>query len=186
MEFNGRYFKMAYWIDEEDNLVLVRPDISDGENVTSFHAVDSLCDVGELGEEEFAYLLDAYSRFLWAKVDDRDWDHKESKEYKKKKCDHYYNDDDVNESIYVHDNHFYGIFRDGKETVLSFEWEAPMKDFVFSEKNYPNCVYKEKKVADVPSSDCAVSKPSASSTDVANSIHVAFITILVAVISALF
>ena len=177
VEFNGRYMKLVAK-DSEEYAMLLRPDIGKDGKMTGFGVEDGKCYVDELTMEDFEYVLDIYGNLFWQYVGDNDWDHKEEKKYKGKKCVHYYNDGG-DEGIYVYDDYIYVAQYDkGDYFELEYEWKAPMKDFVLSKKDNPKCYDEEKKVAEEPSEDyimCA-----------ASTMKVAFAAVFVALLAALF
>jgi len=181
IEMNGRYMKLEGKDgDEEKYMLLVRADIGNDDNVTIFEMdeEDDECYVEQIDLKELAYYENIYSNLLTLYVYDKDWDHKETKTYRKKKCDYYYDDDDEEGSIYVYDGRIFAVLAHEMESVIEYEDKAPMEDFVISKKNYPKCVEKDKKVAEVPSDDfvfCA-----------ASSVKVAIVAVVAAVFSALF
>jgi len=164
--------------DEEKYMALVRADIGNDDNVTIFEMEDDECYVEQIDLKVLAYYQNIYTTFITMYVNDKDWDHKETKTYRKKKCDHYYDDDDEEGSIYVYDGRIFAVVAHETEFVIEYEDKAPMEDFVMSKKNYPKCVEKDKRVAEVPSDDyvfCA-----------ASSVKVAIVAIVAALFSALF
>jgi len=180
VEFNGRYFKLAAKDDREKYVMLLRPDIGSDGNMTAFFSEDDECEVEEVTMDEFKYIANIYSNLFWLYYDDKDWDHKEDKKYRDKKCVHYYDDDKDEPSIYVYDDYIYGVVsgEEDFEYVLEYTWKAPMDDFVMSKKDYPKCYDKEKKVADTPSEDYVMCA--------ASSVKIAFVAMLVALVAALF
>jgi len=175
-EFNGRYFKMKVSYEDYEVFMLARPDIGSDGNVTIFESEDDECYAEEIDLDTYAYVLAEYGSGLTGYFDDKTWDHKESKTWRDKKCDHYYDDED--EGIYVYDDHIYGWVDGKEEIVFEYEYSAPMKDFVLSKKDFPECVKKAKEVAETPSEDyimCA-----------ASSLKVAFVAVLAALVCALF
>ena len=175
---NGRYFKYMIKSDEYSTTVLLRPDIQDKDGrMNTFYAYDQYCYSQFVDMEDVAYMLQTVGNPLISYVDGKSWDHKETKTYRGKKCDHYY-DDNGEESIYVYDDRVYGYIDNSEEFVFEYEMEAPMEEFVLKEKDYPDCVKENKKVTEVPSEDyvfCA-----------ASSVKVAFVAIVVALVSSLF
>ena len=176
---NGRYFKMEYKVEDYNLVLLFRPDLADKGNVTIFEydIEEKECYSEEMEMEEASYFINLYGQGLLEGADGRNWEKKKSEEWRGKKCDHYYNDDD-DEGIYVYDDHVYGLVEHELEIVYEYEWEAPMEEFVMKEKDYPQCVKENKKVAEEPSKDyvfCA-----------ASSLKVAFAAILAALLAALF
>jgi len=162
---------------DSNSITLLRPDLGGEGNFTFFEGAGDYCRYGVMENSELIYFIDAYSRILLGYVDDKDWDHKETKTWRGKKCTHYYDDDD-DESIYVYDGRIYGFISRREEVVFEYEWEASMEEFVLKEKDYPACVKENKKVTEVPSEDyifCA-----------ASSVKVAFVAIVAALVSSLF
>jgi len=178
IEINGRYLKIDVKVDGEKAVSLLRPDIVKDGKVTAFGAADGDCEVEEITEEEMKYVLAMYTTELFEYAGDKEWDHKESKKWRDKKCDHYYDDEKDSMEIYVYDGYLYGMVYDEDEAVFEYEWKAPMKDFVLSKKDYPKCYDKEKKVADTPSDDYVMCA--------ASSVKIAFVAMLVALLAALF
>ena len=178
VEFNGRYCKVHMKVDVYEVVALLRPDIGGGENMTGFQFMDGECEMEHVGMEEFAYVVDTYGSGMFRAVDDKKWDHKEKKTWRGQKCDHYYNDKKDSVSIYVYDDHIYGLVEEDYEVTVKYKWEAPMKDFVLSKKDYPKCYEKDKKVAEEPSEDYVFCT--------ASTMKVAFLAVFVALVSALF
>jgi len=176
IKFNGRYFKLDMNADDEKGVMLLRPDI--GKSGTGFSAYDGDCEVEELTEEEVKYIIEIYGSEIFSYVNDKDWDNKDSKKWRGKKCDHYYDDEKYGVELYVYDDHIYGMASDEMEVTFEYEWKAPMSDFVLSKKDYPKCYDKEKKVADTPSDDYVMCA--------ASSVKIAFVAMLVALLAALF
>jgi len=176
---NGRYLKMKMTSEERDysSALLLRPDIGGEGNCTLMNSFKDYCYPIVVETKEASYIINTYSVLFLMYVDDKDWDHKETKTWRGKKCDHYYDDDD-DESIYVYDGRIYGYAERSDEITFEYEWEAPMEEFVMKEKDYPYCVEAVKEVSEVPSEDyifCA-----------ASSVKVAFVAIVVALVSSLF
>ena len=175
---NGRYFKMRYKFDDYDLALLMRPDLAGEGNITIFEGSEKECYAGEIEMEEAAYFVNIYGNGFLVYEDGRNWDNKKSKEWRGKKCDFYYDDKDDEEGIYVYDDHIIGVVDEDEEMVFEYEWDAPMEEFVMKEKDYPECVKENKKVAEEPSKDyvfCA-----------ASSLKVAFAAILAVLLAALF
>ena len=174
---NGRYFKMRFKVENDYDITFVlRPDLAGEGNITYFEydKDEKECYVDQMEMEEAAYFLQIYGQGFLMYVDGKNWENKKSVEWRGKKCDHYYDDDD-DESIYVYDDRVYGVVYRDEEMVFEYEWEAPMEEFVM---DYSECVKENKKVAEVPSKDyifCA-----------ASSLKVAFAAILAALLAALF
>jgi len=177
---NGRYMKTKMTAEDDEDynaVILVRPDLGGEGNFTVVSGYEDYCYSSVLENEELSYFLQSYSRMFLMYVEDKNWDHKETKTWRDKKCDHYY-DDDEDESIYVYDGRIYGYVERSDEVVVEYEWEAPMEEFVLKEKDFPDCVKENKKVTEVPSEDyifCA-----------ASSVKVAFVAIVAALVSSLF
>jgi len=180
VEFNGRYFWYLSNIGYGDTIYLLRPDITKGDKITGFSvSSDSVeCSVVEKGLEECTRVRDDFGDNSFDWLNNKTWKNKESKTWKGKKCDHYYDDDPEGPSIYVNDGYLYGKIQEIYDLVYEYKWEAPMEDFVMSNEVYPKCVAKEKKVADVPSEKYAACE--------ASYLKVAFVAILVALVSSLF
>ena len=177
VEFNGRYFKLTRNDYDMVERVLLRPDIGGGDNITGFEYTSDMCRVDYLDMEDFNYVLDTWGSRFFRYVNDKKWDHKESKKYKDKKCDHYY-DDGNDESIYVYDDYVYVITEGEYDIMFEYKWEAPMEDFVLKEKDYPKCVKENRKVAEIPSEDYVMCS--------ASNVKIAILAIFVALVSALF
>jgi len=174
IEFNGRYFKLTR---NGDFAALLRPDIGGEDKLAAFTPKGKDCDYGEVGMDVLKYVIDSYSEGFFLTVNAKKWEHKKTETWRGKECTHYYDDDKDHESIYVYDDHIYGIVHQEEDIVFEYTWEAPMDDFTMSKKDFPLCVEREKRVAEVPSEDyvfCA-----------AASVKIAFVAVLAALISAL-
>ena len=176
VELNGRYML----VHNDGKLSgVARPDILKEGNVSLFTVDSDDCEIEYMSVDEYVGLLDQYLKALFSGVDGKKWDHKKSEEFRGKKCDHYYDDNKNSGNLYVIDDYPYAISGEvDYVAVMEYKWEAPMKDFVLSKKDYPKCYDKEKKVADEPSEDYIMCE--------ASSIKIAFVAIFVALISALF
>jgi len=179
VEMNGRFMKFTGNEDDDETYAeLVRSDIGNDGNVTFFYMDGSDCVVEELELNDLAYLQDMYTYIGMMYEYDKDWDHKKTETYRDKKCDYYYDDEPEEGNIYVYEGRIFAVVREKFEFVIEYKDEAPMDVFVMSEKDFPKCVEKDKKVAEVPSDDfvfCA-----------ASSMKVAIVAVVAAVISALF
>jgi len=177
---NGRYVKLKVTSEEEkgyNGVLLVRPDLGGEGKFTVFEGFGEYCYSAVMDNKDLPYFLDSYGKVFLEYADDKDWDHKETKTWKGKKCTHYY-DDDEDESIYVYDDRVYGYVENDFVIVFEYEWKASMDEFVLKEKDYPECVKENKKVTEVPSDDyvfCA-----------ASSLKVAFVAVVAALVSSLF
>jgi len=125
--------------------------------------------------DDYFEVLKTYSETVFDELKDVTWKNKkEDVKFKGKKCTAYYNDDIDGSAIYVYDGYLYAVHSSSDDTtILEYEWDVPMDTFVLKD-----CKSEDKRFAETPSEDfvfCA-----------SNSVKVAFVAILVALLSALF
>ena len=176
--FNGRYMKVKAKSEEGDYLILLRPDIGHDKNATLLFFSYEECNMAEVEPEIAMEYLDTYHDVATRYVKNKQWDHKESKKYRGKQCDYYFDDDEDEASIYVYDEKIYGVIEGDSEWVIEYDEDVSMSDFALSKKDYPECVEQEKKLADKPSDDYVLCA--------AGSMKVAIIALFAALVSAFF
>jgi len=187
---NGRY--AWYKKEEEDGMaeVLYRPDITDTKAGVKFMICATKMTVGSKETCTAIYVktdrvvdhtVDVVTALL-SDVVGAKFENKDSEKYDGKKCDVYYNDDKEEFAVYVYDEYVYAIHHREDDVdydlIFDYTWNAPLSLFVFDEKDHKDCVKKYESLADTPSVDyifCA-----------ASNLKVAFVALLVALVSALF
>ena len=176
LKVNGRYL----WMNSkklDDMTVVYRPDINkkeDGvEMLLGAGIMDGECLVQYVSLKDYLEILSSTLESAFQGLDNYTWAHKEEGEYNGKKCTVYYDTEIDQGAIYVYEGYIYVVHSWSYDLIIENKWEAPMESFVLKE-----CKKENSKLADTPSESyifCA-----------ASNLKVAFITILVALLSALF
>lgn len=174
---NGRYMKQEVEAMGQKSIQLIRPDINkkegDAEMIASVVFAAGMCNLN-------------YVPVKTLFPDDEDenamyYEHKEKQKYDGESCTAYWNGTSIDKEggIFVCGDEIRCVRDvDGGETmdmIMEYEYDAPMEKFIIKEDA---CTKIEKKLAEEPSEDfimCA-----------ASSVKVAFVALLVALVSALF
>jgi hypothetical protein len=175
---NGRYMKSETEVLGKKSITLYRPDINkkegDTEKIASVSFALGVCTLDYVDVKTIFPDVDEEENTMY-------FENKEKQNYGDEKCTAYWNGTSIDKDggIFVCDDELRCVRAvlagETTDTIMEYEYDAPMEKFVIKEDA---CTKIEKKLAEEPSEDfimCA-----------ASSVKVAFVALLVALVSALF
>ena len=154
-----------------------RPEITknvDGVEMQAAAAVmDGKCSSIFVDPQDCLDYVNDILKSTFAGLDNHTWEYKEEAEYNGKKCTVYYDYSIDYIAIYVHEGYIHVVRGGSIDVIIENKWEAPMESFVLK-----NCWKENKKFSQTPSKSYIFCD--------ASNLKVAFIAVIVALLSAIF